>query len=185
MTPAADQGYLRGWYEAWARALSEPLSPDAPPAPAAPSEDYRRGYRRGWYEGWAKAMGEPQNPDALAGTGPERSIVPLMLRPYAAMRGIQIVSNGGPARFICGQGAAPVAGLRGSVETAGQLRSRYTMTRIATLGIFALAAKKKRDERQLFLTVEGDGVAFVFEVAADPRNQTLARRLASFITSAR
>lgn len=48
-----------------------------------------------------------------------------------------------------------------SIETAGEIRKRVTATRLVATGVFAFALKKKEDDRTIFLTVEGDGWAFV------------------------
>lgn len=63
------------------------------------------------------------------------------------------------------------------VETSGQIRGRVTATRVALLGMFALAAQKKVDERQLFLTIEGDGFQCVVQV--DPSKSAAAREFAA------
>jgi hypothetical protein len=40
------------------------------------------------------------------------------------------------------------------VDTAGAISSRFTVTRLALMGPFALAMKKKKDQRELFLYIE-------------------------------
>lgn len=69
----------------------------------------------------------------------------------------------------------PIAGARAIVETAGQLRSRMTMTRLAMIGPFALAAKKKIDERELYIYIDGaEGWQLMAKV--DPKRSEEARR---------
>jgi len=63
------------------------------------------------------------------------------------------------------------------IETEGELTSRITVTRLATLGIFALGARKKVDQRELYLTVEGDGFQIVLSVS--PTLGVQARRFAA------
>ena len=63
------------------------------------------------------------------------------------------------------------------VETSGQIRGRVTATRVALFGVFALAAQKKIDDRQLFLTIEGDGFQCVVQV--DPSKSAAAREFAA------
>jgi hypothetical protein len=56
----------------------------------------------------------------------------------------------------------PLRGSHATVETTGQIRSRYTLTRFLLLGPFALAFKKKIDERKTYVTlttVAGEVVA--------------------------
>lgn len=70
-----------------------------------------------------------------------------------------------------------------TVESAGDLRRRVTATRLVLTGVFALALKKKQDDRELFLTIEGaDGASFVVDV--DPKKQLEARRFAAAVNSA-
>jgi ribosomal protein L7/L12 len=52
----------------------------------------------------------------------------------------------------------PLAGLTARVEDSGTLNRRITATRLVTLGVFALAAKKKQDDREVYLTIEGADV---------------------------
>lgn len=53
----------------------------------------------------------------------------------------------------------PLAGAKATVETAGQIEKRVTATRVLALGVFALGARKKRDDRHLYLVIEGNGWA--------------------------
>jgi hypothetical protein len=73
-------------------------------------------------------------------------------------------------------------GARATIETSGEIEKRITATRLATTGVFALALRKKKDNRQLFLTVEGDGFAFVVDV--DPKQEKPAREFAAKINAA-
>lgn len=70
-----------------------------------------------------------------------------------------------------------------TVESAGELHSRVTATRLLATGVFAFALKKKRDDRELYLTVEGDDGAFVVKV--DPKKGLDARKFAAKVNSAR
>jgi len=80
--------------------------------------------------------------------------------------------------MIAGQGqSGPIAGAVASIETAGQINARFTATRIALLGPFALAFKKKKDKRELYLTIEGHGFGMVLEVS--PKKQQEARLFAA------
>lgn len=66
----------------------------------------------------------------------------------------------------------PLAGLTARVEDSGTLNRRITATRLVALGPFALAAKKKQDDREVYLTVEGPDVAILRTVQM--RNRPLA-----------
>jgi hypothetical protein len=54
-----------------------------------------------------------------------------------------------------------VSTARAAVETEGAIRDRFTVTRMVVLGVFALAFKKKTNDKQVFLTVSGDGFDFI------------------------
>lgn len=69
------------------------------------------------------------------------------------------------------------------VETTGELRRRVTVTRLAATGVFALAAKKKVDDRTVFLTVEGPHVADVHEYPAAKIDQVALRQFVATINS--
>lgn len=72
--------------------------------------------------------------------------------------------------------AGPAAGAMARVETAGQINERYTASRVLMVGVFALAFKKKKDNRQLYLAVEGQGFGFLVEL--DPDDRVKAERFA-------
>lgn len=63
------------------------------------------------------------------------------------------------------------------VENYGQLSSRITATRVLALGVFALGARKTVDNRELFVTVDGDG--FQLAVKLPPTLTDEARRFAA------
>lgn len=81
--------------------------------------------------------------------------------------------------------AHPLAGVRAHVESVGQLTTRITATRLATIGVFALALRKRADDRSVFLTIEGPGVAVVREipVRANPGIQKAARGFAAAVNA--
>lgn len=76
----------------------------------------------------------------------------------------------------------PVQGATARVESVGDLQSRITATRLLTTGVFAFALKKKKDSRELYLTVTGPGFEFVAEV--DPKKGLEARQFAARINAA-
>jgi hypothetical protein len=55
----------------------------------------------------------------------------------------------------------PIAGLVARVEDSGTLNRRVTATRLVAFGVFALAAPKKQDDRELYLTIEGPTTAIL------------------------
>jgi hypothetical protein len=81
-------------------------------------------------------------------------------------------------------GEHDLAGATARVETAGQIEQRVTAARLVTLGVFALAAKKKRDNRDLFLTVEGPHVALVRQYSAKDVDEAELRQFAADINQA-
>lgn len=70
-----------------------------------------------------------------------------------------------------------------SVETEGELRRRVTATRLLAIGIFAFAAKKKVDDRQLYLVIANQTGA-ISAIAAPPKDTMALRSLAIQINAA-
>jgi len=82
-----------------------------------------------------------------------------------------------------GSDGGPIAGARASVDLSGDVERRITATRIALLGPFALAAKKKKDKRVVWLLVEGqDGWQILSEVS--PSDEARARKWAAAFNTA-
>lgn len=73
--------------------------------------------------------------------------------------------------------SGPLAGARATVDTAGEIDKRITATRLVLTGPFAFAFRKKKDRRELYLTIEGHGFGWVIEV--DPKQQMDARKFAT------
>lgn len=63
--------------------------------------------------------------------------------------------------LLVGEARYPLAGLHATVEDSGSVNRRLTVTRLATLGVAAVAIPKKLDDRDVYVTVEGPGVAAV------------------------
>ncbi|HEY4277400.1 MAG TPA: SHOCT domain-containing protein [Conexibacter sp.] len=80
-----------------------------------------------------------------------------------------------------GQTGGLIARARATVDTAGQLSRRITATRLVLTGPLALAWRKKRDERELYLLVEG--VGWAISVPVDPKKGQEARAFAARINS--
>jgi hypothetical protein len=94
-------------------------------------------------------------------------------------KGIEVMDD----RIVSRQGSGPIAGASARVETAGQISSRISASRVAILGPFALLARKKVDQRELYLTVEGTGFSIVEKL--DPKyDGEAARRFAARINAA-
>jgi hypothetical protein len=68
-----------------------------------------------------------------------------------------------------------------AVDTAGAISSRVTATRLVLTGPFALAMKKKKDERELFLYVDAPTGQHV--EPCKPEEQAKVRAFAAQITS--
>jgi hypothetical protein len=85
-------------------------------------------------------------------------------------------------RIESAQGGGPVGGARATVDAAGQLTARITATRLVLTGPLALGLRKKVDNRELYLMVEG--VGWAISVAADPAQGANARAFAAKINAA-
>jgi hypothetical protein len=78
-------------------------------------------------------------------------------------------------------GTYPLAGVSARVEAGEALQKRVTATRVATMGVFALAAKKKSGG-EVYLTVEGPEFFWTLEV--DRKKQKDAREFAAKVNQA-
>jgi pectate lyase len=76
--------------------------------------------------------------------------------------------------------SGPVFGATAHVETAADVRRRITATRVLTIGVFALAAKKQVGN--VYLTVEHPDYGFVVEIPV--KKETQAREFAAKINNA-
>lgn len=65
-------------------------------------------------------------------------------------------------------GKHPLVGVEAFLEDGEALQARITATRLVLTGVFAFALKKKRGGES-FLTIQGDGFAWVVEVPAKKR----------------
>lgn len=65
-------------------------------------------------------------------------------------------------------GTHPLVGVEAFLEDGEALQARITATRLVLTGVFAFALKKKRGGES-FLTIQGDGFAWVVEVPAKKR----------------
>ena len=105
----------------------------------------------------------------------------------AANEGIDEAGSAGPALRMFGiavtadaltspWGGGPIQGARAAIETAGAISERPRLLALATLGVAGLAFRKKQDNRELYLTVEGAGYGFV--VPLPPERINAARAFA-------
>lgn len=67
-------------------------------------------------------------------------------------------------------GKYPLAGVEAFLEDGEALQKRITATRLLAVGVFAFALKKQRGGES-FLTIQGDGFAWVVEVPAKNRGE--------------
>jgi hypothetical protein len=79
-------------------------------------------------------------------------------------------------------GSGPVAGAHAVVDTAGEIDKRITATRLILTGPIALAWRKKKDQRELYLIVEGPGYGIVKKI--DPDKGMEARQFAAAVNAA-
>jgi len=120
----------------------------------------------------------PEVPDVAAPRVPVRS---------ARFEGVKLHTDG---TIEYRRDRQPVAGVTASVETAGALRTRTTATRVVAGTVLAGIpgaiigglARKRVDDRELYLLVEGP--AFAWAVEVDPKRQADARQFAAKITTA-
>ncbi len=97
---------------------------------------------------------------------------------HESFEGIKLVDD----RIESKQGGGPIAGAHARVEAAGQVDARITATRLLLTGPLALGLRKKKDHRELYLTIEGQG--FAFSVKLDPKKGEQARNFAAKINAA-
>jgi len=83
--------------------------------------------------------------------------------------------------LLVGETKYPLAGLHATVEDSGSVNRRLTLTRLATLGVAAVAIPKKLDDRDVYITIEGPGVAVVrvMHVKKVPNAGGIARQFAA------
>src|ERR1700709_977204 len=74
-----------------------------------------------------------------------------------------------------------LCGAHARVEAAGEIDRRITATRLILTGPFAPALRTKKDNRGLYLTVEGSGFGFVVEL--NPKQGADARKFAARINA--
>lgn len=80
-----------------------------------------------------------------------------------------------PTHLLVGSARYKLEGVRAMVEDSGQLSKRITATRVVATGVIALAWRKRVDDRSVFLTIEGPGVALVREVRLEKDKDAPAR----------
>lgn len=83
--------------------------------------------------------------------------------------------------LLVGANRYPLAGLHATVEDSGSVNRRLTLTRLATLGVAAVAIPKKLDDRDVYVTIEGPGVAVVrvMHVRKVPNAGAIGRQFAA------
>lgn len=90
-----------------------------------------------------------------------------------------------PTHLLVGSARYSIGGVTARVEDSGQMSKRITATRVVATGVVALAWRKRVDDRSVFLTIEGPGVAVVREVRLDKDKNApgLARTFAASVNS--
>lgn len=84
--------------------------------------------------------------------------------------------------IVWGAERRPVTGVTATVDTAGNINRRVTATRLVAVGVFALALKKKQDDREVFLLIDGPDFQWVVDV--DPKKAAEARKFAARVNTA-
>lgn len=108
----------------------------------------------------------------------ERRALMMSVSGMGIATGINVSKDG--TRLTCvGQSDVPIKGAKVTVDR-GEAAKRVTATRVALVGIFALAVKK--DTTKVFVTVEGaDGSAFI--ATAPAKKEAGARKFAAAVHS--
>ncbi len=96
----------------------------------------------------------------------------------ARFAGITVSSSGVTSAF----GAGPLLGARADVETGGTLTRRPRIGAVLVFGVLGLAASKTVDQRELYLSVEGQGFGFAIQLL--PWRVAAARSFASRLNGA-
>ncbi len=68
------------------------------------------------------------------------------------------------------QGAGSLIGVKAEATDQSYLQGRITVTRLVTLGVFALAAKKKQGGGNAYVVIEGPSVSGVATIRGDDKN---------------
>jgi hypothetical protein len=97
----------------------------------------------------------------------------------AKFAGITLTKDG---QIQSRDGSGPVAGAHAVVDTAGEIDKRITATRLILTGPLALAWRKKKDHRELYLMVDGPGYGIVKKI--DPDKGLEARKFAAAVNAA-
>lgn len=91
---------------------------------------------------------------------------------------IEIVGD----QIISKDDSGPLVGATARIENAGDIQRRVTVSRVLLTGGVGLFLKKKVDNRELYLTIEGDGYSIVR--ALDPKKDgTTSREFAARVNS--
>lgn len=93
----------------------------------------------------------------------------------AARCGLRVLNG----QIVGRHGRGPLSGARATVENGAQVGRRFTMTRLALLGPFALAVPKQTGK--LFLTIEAGESAWIEEIR--PRQEAAARQFAAALAN--
>lgn len=107
----------------------------------------------------AIARGEPRSLRERAGDSMAREARTLRLGRVKVVDG----------QVFTPSGNGPLAGAQAVLDSAGDIDRRVTATRLILTGPLAFGLRKKKDSRELFLLIEGDGFAHV--EPADPKKR--------------
>lgn len=101
--------------------------------------------------------------------------------PLKTLDGVMTLDVDAKTIHCAGQGGS-LEGATASVDTAGNLDKKITATRLVLTGVFALAWQKKKDNRELYIMVDGPTYSMVMRI--DPARSADARKFAAGVNTA-
>lgn len=104
----------------------------------------------------------------------------MAVLPFKTLDGVLTLDSDTKTVSMSGQGGSVVNG-SATVDHSGAIDKRITATRLVLTGPLALAWRKKKDDRELYLLVEGSNYALVARV--EPSSGAAARQFAAAINT--
>lgn len=157
--------------------MSENLQPHIKPKPPAGVKDARHWWQKAPIE-WFGGDAEKSRAKLRARLERQEDRKVGLRRGWDTLAGVRLADG-----LVSYQGEDhPLTGVTAVVENAGELQRRITATRLLMTGPLALAWRKKQDDRELYLQVEGPDFSIVATVR--PTMGAQARRFAARINTA-
>lgn len=104
----------------------------------------------------------------------------MSTHPLKTLDGVMTLNTDARTIRCAGQGGS-LDGASATVDSAGSLDKRITASRIVLTGIFALAWQKKKDNRELYILIDGPDYSMAMRV--DPKRSNDARKFAAGINT--